>query len=132
MRKYILVLLVLSGVAAAQRLRVPMLHRDPVDAQRAALHEKMTRLAETRSNAGMPEAQSASSLELDALTASAQPKRPASPATKQRVTRAPATTASAWPPPPQAWTAADREPSLGDVARTNRVQKRQSHPKSEE
>src|ERR1051326_8766756 len=68
MRKYILALLLLSGVAAAQSLRVPMLHHDPVDAQRAALHEKLTRLAETRSNLDVPVAQPDSSRELDALT----------------------------------------------------------------
>ena len=132
MRKYIVALLFLASVAAAQRLKVPLLHRDPVDAQRAALHEKLTRLAETRSSLGMSAAQPDSSPELDALTASAQPKRSVSPAPKQRVTRAAATTANAWPPPPQTWTAGEREPSLGDVARKYRTQKRQARSKSQQ
>ena len=132
MRKYILALLILSGVATTQRLRVPIFHRDPVDAQRAALHEKLTRLAETRSSLGLPEAQPASSQELDALTAAAQPKRSAPPAAHQSVTRPVATTANAWPPPPQAWTSGDREPSLGEVARRERARKRQAHSKTEQ
>ena len=86
MRKYMLALLVLSGVAAAQKLRIPILHRDPVDAQRAALHEKLTRLDETRHSLNMPEARLASSLELDALTA-AQLQRAASPVAPKRLTR---------------------------------------------
>ena len=132
MRKYILVLLVLSGVAAAQRLRVPILHRDPVDAQRAALHEKLTRLAEVRADPDMSAVQPDSSRELDALTASVQPKRSTSPAAKRPVVRPVATTANAWPPPPQAWTAADREPSLGEVARKERARKRQARAKSQQ
>ena len=131
MRKYILALLLLSGVAAAQRLRVPMLHHDPVDAQRAALHEKLTRLAETRTNLDMPVAQPDSSRELDALTASAQPKRLAAPPAKQRIVRPVAAKANAWPPPPQTWTASDREPSLGEVARKYRTQKRPARTQSE-
>ena len=130
MRKYILALLVLSGVAAAQRLRVPILHRDPEDAQRAALHQKLTRLGETRKALGIPEGQSAR--DLDALTASAKPKRPAPPATHKRVTHPAAATANAWPPPPQAWTHGDQQPSLGEVARQNRARKRQASSSSEQ
>ena len=77
MRKYMLALLAVSGVAAAQGFRVPILHHDPVDTEREALHEKLTRLAETRKSLGMPEAQPGSTQELDALTASARAKRAA-------------------------------------------------------
>lgn len=134
MRKYMFALLVLSGVAAAQRLRVPLLHRDPADAERAALHEKLTRLAETRKSLGMPDAQSASSRELDALSASTQPRK--SPADHRALGGESAgqtqvKTANAWPPPPQTWTSADREPSLGDVARKERARKRQARSKRE-
>ena len=132
MRKYIVALLVLSGVAAAQRLRLPILHRDPVDTQRAALHEKLTRLAETRASLNLAETQPASAPELDALTAAAQPKRPASPAAHQRVARPAATSASAWPPPPQTWTSGEREPSLGDFARQERARKRQARSQNEQ
>ena len=128
MRKYLLALLVLSGVAAAQRLRVPILHRDPEDAQRARLHEKLTRLRETRNSLAVPEGQSAR--DLDALTAAAQPKRPAPPAKPKRVTHQAAASASAWPPLPQAWTHGEQQPSLGEVARQNRARKRQASSSS--
>lgn len=151
MRKYIVAVLVLSGVAAAQRLRVPLLHRDPVDAQRAALHEKLTRLAETRKDLGLPEAQPDSSAELDALTTSARASNSrvvhASPSVKsakrstqvksagvghpQRAGQTGAATQNAWPPPSQAWTAGTPEPPLGDVARKYRAQKRQAHSSSQ-
>lgn len=145
MRKYIVALLVLSGAAAAQRLKVPLIHRDHTDAERAALHEKLTRLAETRKSMGMPEVEPGSSTELDALTASAkasQPrpehnrtgksvKRPAQATTaragqSQRIGQPSAATRNAWPPPSQAWTAGEPEPSLGDVARKYRAQKKRA------
>lgn len=127
--KYILAFLALSGVAAAQGLRVPLLHRDPVDAQRTALHEKLTRLAETRQELGMPEAHTSG--ELDALTASAQPKPHVAKVASKRVNR-PATAAHAWPPPDATWTAGKQEPSLGEVARQYRAKKRQTTSSSKQ
>ncbi len=50
MRKCILVILILSGVVAA---------RDPVDAQRAALRKKLTRLAKVRESLAAPQPQPA-------------------------------------------------------------------------
>lgn len=132
MRKYILVCLLLSGMVAAQRLKLPMLHRDRVDADRAALNDKLTRLAETRKSLDLPEVQPNSSAELDALTASAQPKRPVSAVARQRVSQRAAVTRDAWPPPSQAWSAGEQEPSLGEVARKYRAQKRRAHSRSQQ
>ncbi len=50
MKKCILVILILSGVVAA---------RDPVDAQRAALRKKLTRLAKVRESLAAPQPQPA-------------------------------------------------------------------------
>lgn len=63
-----------------------------MDAQRTALHEKLTRLAETRQELDMPEAHTSG--ELDALTASAQPKPHVAKVASKRVNR-PATAAHA-------------------------------------
>src|SRR5512132_2552804 len=57
MRKCIAVILILSGVAVAQLFR-----RDPVDAERAALRKKMTRLAKARKSLGMAQPHAASAL----------------------------------------------------------------------
>lgn len=127
MRKYILAAWILSGVAAAQGFRVPLLQRDPADAERAALHEKLTRLADTRKELGLAEAQPAR--ELDQLTAAAKPKRVVAKGAPQRATRTVAA-AHAWPPPDATWTSGNPEPSLGDVARKYRAQKRHARSSS--
>lgn len=126
MRRYILGWLLLSGMVAAQRLKFPILHRDHMDAERAALSERLTRLAETRKSLGLPAAQPSSSAELDALTAAAQPKRSVSRVARQRVKRPAAITRNTWPPPCQTWSAGDPDPSLGEVARKYRAQKQRA------
>ncbi len=127
MRKCILALLFLSSVGAAQKL--PLFRRDPVDAERAALHEKLTRLAQTRKSLGMPEVQPASAAELEALTARTQPKQSGKPVPQRHAKPKAVAAETAWPPAPQVVAHDDQEPSLGEVARKYRAQKRQTSPK---
>ncbi len=126
MRKCVLALVFLSSLAPAQK--IPLLHRDHVDAERAHLHEKLTRLAETRQSLGMPAVQSGSAPELDALTARAE-KKPARTALPRRAKTKAAVAENAWPPPPQVVAHDNQEPSLGEVARQTRAQKRQPSQK---
>lgn len=127
MRKCIVALLFLSSVASAQKL--PRFRRDPIDSQRAALREKLTRLAETRKSLGMPEEQPSSATELEALTVRTQQKRPAAAPQRQAKPKA-AAAEHAWPPAPQVVAHGDQEPSLGDVARQYRAQKKKAQSKS--
>ena len=124
MRKCVVALLFLTGLAAGQK--IPLLHRDHVDTERAALHEKLTRLSETRKSMGMAEGQPSSAAELDVLTDRTKQKKSGTVAPKQRAKAKAAIAENAWPPAPQVVTRDDQEPSLGEVARKYRAQKRQA------
>src|SRR5690348_2517027 len=119
MRKFVLALLLLSSLTWAQRF--PFFGHDH---ERAALHEKLTRLAETRKTLGLPEEQSASAKELDSLTARTELKRNRPPVPQQRGKAKTTVGENTWPPPPQVFAHGDQEPSLGEVARKYRAQKR--------
>ena len=128
MRKSIVALLILSSAAAAQRF--PRLHRNRVDAERAALHEKMTRLAETRKSLGMPEVQPAPK---ELLAFNDVQKVHAAPAARQRAIPKAERSRTSVPGAAQANAPnngvpqevnGNQEVSLGEVARQYRAKKR--------
>lgn len=144
MRKRFLALLILPGLAAAQK--IPLLHRDPLDTQRTQLREKLTRLAETRKSLDMPELQPASAAELDTLTTRTEQRRSGGSVAQRRTkaktvaaAHAPATgkpiqrnagATEVAPGTEFVHSPASDEVSLGQAARQYRAQKQQAHSKT--
>jgi hypothetical protein len=102
MKKCILVILVLSGIAVAQLFR-----GDPVDAERARLREKLTRLAEARKDLAVPQPQPALPIvpaidqpaSKDLLPVAEGKKMPAQPVAQQRAAQVVAVEKSPTPAP---------------------------------
>ncbi len=107
MRKCILIILVLSGVAATQVFR-----RDPVDAERAALRKKMTRLAKARKNFDKPASK-------DLLPVAEAKKVPAEPVAQQRAGVQDVAVEKSPPPAPQPAVAGPRNPAPAVAAATD-------------